>query len=120
MSEKAKRLIQEAIEEYRSESGDGATRQGSYQDAITDVLHLAHDDELLRAAQANPCGSDWISWLYTILSPSGTSMFEEERQMQELEEVNAIPVKDLPVYIGHDWEFDSSGIRVAERLKEGK
>jgi len=42
------------------------------------------------------------------------------KRQKELDKVNAIPLKKLPVYIGHKWEFDTSGERVAERIKEGK
>lgn len=117
MSDKAKQLLMEAIQEYQS--GDGATRLGSYQDAVADILHLAHDNETLRAECNNPNGNDWIVTLSNILD-AGLCSFHEERQQAEYNEVNEIALKDLPLYVDHDWEFDSSRDRVEERLKKGK
>jgi hypothetical protein len=117
MSDKAKHLLLEVVQEYQS--GDGATRLGSYQDAVADLLHLAHDDEILRIECSCANGRDWIGELQNI-AYQGVYSFEEERQQAEYKEVNEIALKDLPLYIDHDWEFESSRDRVEERLKEGK
>ncbi len=116
MSDKAKHLLMEAIQEYQS--GDGATRLGSFRDAITDLLHLAHDDEILRAE----CGLDGRNWIVQTeeIAHQGAFSFEEERQEAEYKEVNEIALKDLPLYIDHNWGFDTSHDRVEERLKNGK
>ena len=116
MSDKAKDLLMEAIQEYQS--GDGASRLGSFRDAVTDVLHLAHADEILRAECGNPDGPKWISEIEGI-AEQGASSFETERLEAEYKEVNEIALKDLPLYIDHDWEFNTSHERVEERLKNG-
>lgn len=107
-------LLLQAVHEYQS--GDGASRLGSYQDAIADLLHLAHDDEILRAECACT-GKDWIAKAKNI-ALGGVFSFKEERQQAEYKEVNEIALKDLPLYIEHDWEFESSKDRVVERLKK--
>jgi len=117
MSDKAKQLLQEAVNEYLS--GDGASRLGSYRDAITDILHLAHDDEILRTEFGDPKGKDWIDEFQPIVDESVFS-FEEEREIAESKKVNEIALKDLPLYIDHDWEYNSSMDRVEERLRQGK
>lgn len=115
MSDKTKELIREAIQEYQSE--DGASRLGSYRDVVTDLLHLAHGSEILRAEQNNPPGRTWLTELHFLVQ-SAYDSFMEERSLAETEEVNQIPQKDLPLYIEHDWEFYTSTLRVEERLKE--
>jgi len=117
MSNKAKQLLIEAVQEYQS--GDGASRLGSYQDAVADLLHLAHADEILRAEYGNPNGRDWIEKAKNI-ALGGVCSFKEERQQTEYKEVNEIALKDLPLYVDHDWEFDTSKDRIEERLKGGK
>lgn len=115
MSEKAKRLIIEAIEEYQSE--DGASRLGSYRDAVTDLLHLAHSNETLRVEWADGNAREFIGHLYNHVVGEGYDMFMEERATAELKQVNELKLKELPLYIDHDWEFEDSGLKVAERLK---
>lgn len=113
MSERAKSLIQEAVQEYQSE--DGASRLGSHRDVITDVLHLAHGkDSFLRAGCTT--SKEWLSELHILLD-SAYDAFMEEREQAESEEVKQIPQEDLPLYIEHDWEFESSSELVATRLK---
>lgn len=114
VSKKAKRLIQKAVQEYQSE--DGASRRGSYRDVITDVLHLVHGNEALRVEASYATNKEWLSELYFILD-SAYDAFMEEREQAESEEVKQIPPKDLPLYIEHDWEFESSSALVATRLK---
>jgi hypothetical protein len=92
MSNKAKQLLMEAVQEYQS--GDGASRLGSYQDAVADLLHLAHDDEILRIECSCANGRDWIAEFQNI-ADQGVYSFEEERQQTEYKEVNEIDLKDL-------------------------
>jgi len=115
MSDKAKELLEEAVEEYQS--GDGATRLGSHVDAIIDILHLAHDNESLRAEQKSPKGSDWVIEMQHIIDQAHAG-WVEETERAERSEVDNIPLKDLPMWIGHDWEFESNRLRLEQRLKD--
>ena len=116
MSERAKELLAEAIDEFQS--GDGATRLGSYRDAISDILHLAHDDKELRKEEiGDGLVSVWFNKLGRT-SDDGWVMFIDEKETEEMAEVEAIPLKKLPIYIGHDWMFNGSIERFEQRLKD--
>ena len=120
MSEKARDLIRQAVEEYQS--GDGASRLGSYRDVVTDLLHLAAADKELKDRPDDDKPNDLHGWLVENLQPSilgeAYDLFMEERENAELEKVNNIPLKELPLHIVRNkWEFDTSLIRIEERLK---
>lgn len=113
MSDKARALIEEAIHEYQS--GDEATRLGSFRDLVTDLLHLASSDEILCAEQNNP--PDWDGKLEGLILTGAVGVFYEEKQTQEYEKVSAIPADELPLYIGHEWAWATSKQLFQERIK---
>jgi len=119
MSEKARDLIRQAVEEYQS--GDGASRLGSYRDVVTDLLHLAAADKELKDRPDDDKRGDLGNWVLENLryiAEEAYDLFMEERENAELEKVNNIPLKELPLHIVRNkWEFDTSLIRIEERLK---
>lgn len=106
MSAKARKLLRQALKEYQS--GDGASRQGAYRDAVTDLNHLALADEKMSVN------------FYPAIVNEAYDMFMEERQRQHAEwkTINKIPKRDLPKYIGHNWEFETSKELFSERIRE--
>ena len=115
MSDRAKELLAEAIHEYQS--GDGASRLGSYRDAATDILHLVYGDEKLRKDEKCEDSQDWFSRLRILLDET-YQVFIEEKEEAEMAEVDAIPLKELPLHIEHDWIFDGSRQRLEQRLRD--
>ncbi len=104
MSDKAIQLIKDAIKDYQSE--DGATVWGAMRDLLTDALHIVHESLPV------------TDFTERILLDEAYHAFKEEREQKELAKINAMPVKELPLLIGQDWEFDSCKDRMEERLKK--
>jgi hypothetical protein len=118
MSDKARALLVELVQELQS--GDGATRLGSYQDVVADLLHLANKDEILRAEQNNPNNTDWIHTMDAIITNPGFSTFMEERWHKEVARIKEIPKKELPLYLNQDWEFPHDSKQYVEQRIKGE
>ena len=94
MSDKAKGLLRQAIQEY--ESGDGASRLDTVQMAL----------------KADPASIGIVA--------EGYDMFMEERKDTEALLIDQTPAKELPTLIGRKWEFEENLERLTIQLKKGK
>ena len=97
MSDKAKRLLKQALQAYRDE--DDSSRLGSYRDAITDLLHLINKDKMV--------SKECPGYSVRDIADEGYGAFMEELEQAEYDKMVKIPDKDLPLHINDKWEFDS-------------
>jgi hypothetical protein len=106
MSDKARKLIKQAIKLHLTE--DGASDMGAYRDVITEVLHLAKkkfkDETTLESLKYR-------------ITDEGFESFVEEQENNELAKVDRIPDKNLPLHSVDEFEFELSKERFIERLK---
>lgn len=114
--------IQKAVAAYREQHG--ATELGSYRDTITDVFHIAFEDDVLRKQHSFTPVPDtninWDAFLKDQLLWPAYTIFEEERETAELSLVENIPTEDLPLHVNDEWEFIFSQQLFKERLKNAK
>ena len=115
MSKEARVHLTKAIRTYKDV--DGASPYGKYRDVITDTLHMAYKDKSLRG-KSKESNIDWMVHLRDMLLNNGYDMFEEELEIFENDKVEKIPKKDLPLYIKHKWDFESSKNLFQERFKK--
>jgi len=112
MSDKARALIKQAVE--INETEDGASSYGKYRDIITDVLHLAYNDTELRSGNKTALYrnalKDWVV-------EAGFENFEEEVANAEIERIDKIEEKDLPLSLTKEWETNEGHEYYLEKLK---
>jgi hypothetical protein len=108
MSDRAKLLLRQAVQAY--EDDDGASKLGSYRDAMTDLLHFVDEDETVK--KLNP------GYPVRDLADEAFGSFMEELEQAEYDKMQAIPDKDLPLHIHDKWEFDTVNQEFWKRLKE--
>ena len=77
MSDKAKRLLKQALQAYRDD--DGTSRLGSYRDAVTDLLHLINKDKKLEKESPNYPVRD--------IADEGYGAFMEELEQAEYDKM---------------------------------
>jgi hypothetical protein len=111
MSDKARKLLKQAIKIYVQEDGAGS---GGYKDAVADLLHLARKDK--------PFLKNYPVWdgkfpMLKYLVDEGYSIYEEERTNAELARLNRIPKKDLPLHLHDEWEDRDVRAEFEKRLK---
>jgi hypothetical protein len=107
MSDKARKLIAKAIKIHCEE--DDASDIGAYRDVVTEVLHLAYE----KFKTGPYSGVDLRHWICS----SGYDAFLEELALIELDRLNKIPDKNLPLHTVEEFEFDSTKEMFEERLK---
>ena len=117
MSLSARTYLKKAIQVYRKK--EGATNLGSYRDAVTDFLHAAIDDPQVRKDHDQRAGSiqDWSHFIEDQIIYEGKSMFYGERNLKERKLILKYPIKDLPLHINDDFEFEEHKHFLLERLK---
>ena len=111
MSDKAKKLLKQAVKVYLEE--DGATEMGSYRDAITDLLHMAKKNKVVM----KDAGDEPYPHLKFELLDSCYDIFLEESESTEYDKVVNIPARELPLHLDDKFFFDSSRKLFDERLK---
>jgi hypothetical protein len=107
MNEIALRHLRQAVKAYLKK--DGASTIGAYRDCVTDILHLAYKE-------TNPKDLDTFQ---SMISSSGFEVFYEELETAEVDKVNKIPDKKLPLHSVNEFEFDVAKTQFIERLKTG-
>lgn len=122
MKLKPKNYIQRAVKAFREQHG--ASDLGSYRDVVTDILHMAFNDEKLRKAQTTPSNhnyiatnQDWDAYIKDQIAYGGYDVFQEERLNAELSLVRKIPTEDLPLHVNDEWEFEECRALFESRLK---
>jgi hypothetical protein len=111
MSEKAKRLLKQAVKVYLNEDGAGS---GGYKDAVADLLHLAAKDK--RFLKAYPVWDGKFPMLKYLVDEA-YDIYEEERTNAEIAKLDKIPDKELPLHIHDEWEFKDVEEAFMKRLK---
>ena len=111
MSEKARRLLKQAIKVYVDEDGAGS---GGYKDAVADLLHLARKDK--KFLKSYPVWDGKFPMLKYLVDEA-YDIYEEERINAEVEKLHKIPDKDLPLYIHDVWEYLNIRAEFEKRLK---
>jgi hypothetical protein len=108
MSDKARKLIKQAIQSHLDD--DGASDIGAYRDVVTEVLHFAH-----KKFKTGPySGMDMLRhWICS----GGFDGFEEELEEAELRKLNKIPDKKLPLHTREEFECESVQKAFEFRLK---
>jgi hypothetical protein len=111
MSDKAKRLLKQAVKVYLYEDGAGS---GGYKDAIADLLHLARKDK--------PFLKGYPVWegkypSFRYLVDDAYAIYTEERENAEVEKLHRISKKNLPLHIHNEWEFETVRREFEARLK---
>jgi len=119
MSITARNFLKKAMGAYLEE--DGATLQGSFRDALTDLFHIAFNNKRLRkkAAYDKASNLDWESYLKN-LSNEAYLIFIEEREQAENHLVEKTRQSDLPLLVSKDWEFNSTIQILDRRLRSEK
>lgn len=108
MSAKAKQLIKQAIQTIKDE--DGASDIGCYRDVVTEVLHLAR-----KKFKKGPYSNK--DYLLQEICSSGFLAFDEELELLELQKLNRIPKKNLPLHTIDEFTFESIQKEFEKRLK---
>jgi hypothetical protein len=110
MGEIAKTLLKKAIESYQKD--DGATKLGSFRDALTDICHMAYKSRAIKYTD------DRLTDIHILLNNT-FSILQEELETAEIDKVKAIPTKNLPLHIHDTYEFDSAREIFTDQLKRG-
>jgi hypothetical protein len=105
MSDKARKSIEQAIRSHLDD--DGASERGAYRDVITEILHLAK--------KKFPNLSN--EGLFHITCDEGYDVFMEELELMELDKLNKIPDRKLPLHSINEFEFESVKKAFEKRLK---
>jgi hypothetical protein len=114
MSDKARKLIKQAIQSHLDD--DGASDIGAYRDVVTEVLHFAYKELRKKTTKtAEPT----LDYLNTWICSMGFEAFQEEIELAEIEKVNKIPDKKLPLHTVDEFQLDSAKTQFVERLKTG-
>jgi hypothetical protein len=109
MSKKAKALLKQAVALYLKE--DGATDMGAHRDAITDILHLAFENEKTRPRKV-------LDPFQGFIHQAAWEAFTEELEQKEHDEINRLhQQKKLPLHIHRKWFFPTSGLYFDQLLK---
>jgi hypothetical protein len=115
MSLKAKRLLKQAVKAFLEE--DGASDIGAYRDCVTDILHLAYKEA--RAKITKPAKAT-LDYLNNFICAMGFEAFQEELENAEVNKVDKIPDKKLPLHTADEFQFPVAKNQFEERLKTGK
>ncbi len=107
MSDKARKLIAQAIKLHLDE--DGASEIGAYRDVVTEVLHFAKKKFTEHSSEG----------LFHDICDEGYDAFMEELELGELDKLKKIKDKDLPLHKMEEFEFDSIKKMFEERIKGG-
>jgi hypothetical protein len=111
MSDKARKSIEQAIRSHLDD--DGASERGAYRDVlpllavVTEVLHLA------KKKFPNLSNEE----LFHITCDEGYDIFMEELELRELDKLNNIPDRELPLHSINEFEFESVKKAFEKRLK---
>ena len=98
------RQLIEAEEKY-----GGADRLHAYRDAVTDILHAYYKDKDIPKTEKQTM----MEMLQSSHDEVMTELYEAENNR-----VYKIPKKDLPLYISHTWDFDSSRLFFNDRIRK--
>jgi hypothetical protein len=112
MSDKARKLIREAVKAHLVE--DGASDLGAYRDVVTEVLHLAYHNNKLNGWERT---DDFRMFLKDTLLNEAFLGFEEEVENDEMARIAKIPKTNLPLYINQVWETEAGLKMYQNRLK---
>jgi hypothetical protein len=107
MSDRAKLLLRQAVQAY--EDDDGASKLGSYRDAMTDLLHFVDEDETVK--KLNP------GYPVRDLADEAYGSFMEELEQAEYDKMMKIIPKDLPLHLHDKWEFDTVNQEFWKRME---
>ncbi|TRZ48562.1 MAG: hypothetical protein D4S01_10130 [Dehalococcoidia bacterium] len=110
-----RQLIQQAIQAFRDD--DDASDVGSYRDVITEVLHMFVEDVCVRYHYT--MDGELYPEAYPLIDVAW-SVFVDEKRNAELEKVNNIKVKDLPLHIHDSFEFPVVYTYLLKRLERGE
>ena len=112
MSDRARKLLKQAIKAYLED--DGSSRQSSYRDAVTDILHMARADK--RMLKTYPVYDGKFPLLKYFVDEA-YDVYEEERTNAEIAKLNKIPDKELPLHLHDEWEDRDVRAAFEKRLK---
>ena len=105
------RLLRRLIKLYVTK--EGASPATAYKDAITDILHLYHNETKRR--KWGPT-EDYI-FNTTELSTNASQEFIDEKEHEEYIKVSNINRKELPLHINDKFYFEDNRTYFSRRLK---